>query len=548
MASIHVIQGPDKGRTFELRPQEALVGRQSEDLPLTDATVSRSHARLTPQNGVWTIEDMGAANGTSVNGVKLRRPKQLHQGDQIRVGGTLLVFGGPGPQPVGAGVDIDEEGRLVDSAIMASVPSNEDSVVVPTPEAGAQAIGNLRELYHITSTISSIFNVDLLLNRVLDHVFEVMKPDRAYVVMIDTEGNMSTVAVRYRDPDSDHRVPISRTIVNQVVSQQMGVLCSNAMSDKRFAKGHSVHDFGIRSALCAPIKGRDRVLGILHVDSSVSNNTYSTEQLRMLTAIGYQTGLAVENVQLYQSAVESERLAAIGQTVATLSHHIKNILQAIIAGTDVVEMALKNKQTDTAAQAWPIVTRNLDRINALILNMLAYSKQRQPLLQMANVNVVIEDCLELITPQADEKGVALLSDLDDVPPVPMDMEGLHQALLNLLTNALDAVDEQTGVITVASKFDTLNQELRVTVDDNGPGMDVETAERLFEPFYSTKGQKGTGLGLAVTQKVVQEHDGRVEVTSDPPNGSRFTLFLKSDIGSMYSSDQTHGQQQHPPAR
>ncbi len=539
MASIHVIQGPDKGRTYELAAEESILGRISETLQLNDPTVSRRHARLVPQSGEWLIEDLGAANGTYVNGVRLRKLQKLQQGDQLRAGSTVLVFGGPGPQPVGAGVDIDEDGRLVESAIITSIPSNEDSVIMPTPEAGVEAIGNLRHLYNLTRTISTIFDVDLLLNRVLDHTFELMKPDRGYILMLDAAGGMALKTVRYRNPEGEAQPPISRTIVKHVVSHQVGVLCTNAMSDQRFAKGHSVHAYGIRSALCVPIKGRDRILGVLHVDSSVSNYTYSTEQLRLLTAIGYQTGLAVENVQLYEAAVKSERLAAVGETVAVLSHHIKNILQALRAGADVVEMAMGKRQLAGAAKAWPIVTRNLDRINGVILNMLAFSKPRQPLLQVVKVDTIIEECVQLVTPQADERGVAVLSDLGEVPPIPADPEGLHQALLNLLTNALDAVADETGVVTVAATFDPEQSRVNISVTDNGPGIEAEVRGHLFEPFYSTKGQKGTGLGLAVAQKVVVEHGGHIDVKSVEGEGSTFTISL-STHGDARPADDTRG--------
>ena len=288
-----------------------------------------------------------------------------------------------------------------------------------------------------------------------------------------------------------------------------------------------MHDFGIRSALCVPIKGRDRILGVLHVDSSVSNYTYSTEQLRLLTAIGYQTGLAVENVLLYAAAVKSERLAAMGETVAALSHHIKNILQALRAGTDVVEMALKANHPDKARAAWPIVTRNLDRINvrhpehAGLLQAppaAARDGQRQQCRQRV---------LDLVSPQADEKGVAILADLGNLPAIPADADGLHQALLNLLTNALDAVPDKTGVITVASGYDSMTRQVRLTIADNGPGIPPEARAHLFEPFFSTKGQKGTGLGLAVARKVVQEHGGEIAVRTVESEGTTFIITLSS---------------------
>ena len=205
MATIHVIQGPDKGRTHSLPARETRVGREAEDLQLNDPTVSREHVRLFPRNGEWIIEDLGSANGTYVNGVRLRRTLPLRQGDQVRMGSTLLVFGGSGPAPVTNGtLDIDEDGNLVDSAIITTVPGNADSVIMPTPEAGDRAIGNLRHLYNLIGTISTIFDAELLANRVLDHVCELFHPDRGFVVLIDPAGRLAPVAVR--DPHRDLRL------------------------------------------------------------------------------------------------------------------------------------------------------------------------------------------------------------------------------------------------------------------------------------------------------------------------------------------------------
>jgi signal transduction histidine kinase len=523
VASIQVIQGPDKGRSYELTDRQQLIGRLETDVELSDGTISRKHARIAAENGAWTLEDLGSANGTFLNGQRLKSRAELHRGDQIRCGNTLLVFGGDRP---GQGqVDVDEEGNLVDAAIVATVPSNEDSVVIPTPEAGAEAIGTLRILYDLISEISAIFNVDQLLERVLDKVFDVLKPDRGYVLLIDEAGKLTLKCSRTGDGAEDGRAPISRTIINEIISNEVGVLSSNAMADKRFAAGKSVHNFGIRSTICAPIKGRERVLGVIHVDSSVSDKTYSTEQLRLLTAIGYQAGLAIENVRLHESAVQSERLAAVGETVAFLSHHIKNLLQALSAGIDVVEMGLAKDNLDRAKNAWPLVERNLGRINDLILNMLQFSKTREPLLEHVNVNFVLTECMDLLTPKADERDVAIMNELDDVPPIAADSSGLHQAFLNLMHNALDAVGDATGVLTVRSRYDSASRCVIVQVIDNGSGIEPGELERIFTPFWSNKGQKGTGLGLAVAQKVIREHRGEIDLDSTPGEGTIFTITL-----------------------
>ncbi|HUU59618.1 MAG TPA: ATP-binding protein, partial [Phycisphaerae bacterium] len=397
---------------------------------------------------------------------------------------------------------------------------------------------HIRIIYDLISEISSIFSTPLLLRKTLDKVFEVLKADRGYIMLIDERGEVSVAAARHSEEIADEKIPISRTIINEVMSKQVGVLCSNAMSDKRFTSGKSVHDFGIRSAVCVPISGRERIIGVLHVDCSVSEHTYSTEQLRLLTAIGYQTGLAIENVKLHESAVQSERLAAAGETVAFLSHHIKNILHALGAGIELVEAGVQHDDLAKAKGAWPIVQRNLERINGLILNMLAFSKSREPLLENVNVNHVLNECIELVSRHADELGVTVMSDLDDVPPIPADSAGLNQAFLNLIQNALEAVEPGTGVVTVASKYDSMNRNVIVRVIDNGSGIPAEQLPRIFTPFYSSKGHKGTGLGLAVAKKVFQEHHGTIEASSKVNEGTTFTVTLPT-LSARGGLDETY---------
>ena len=541
MITIEVIQGPDKGRVFDVPEDgETIIGRESDALPLVDSTVSRRHSGLTRLDGHWEIDDLGSANGTFVNGLKIDKATRLYTGDQIRCGTSLLVFEGtPGTIP---SLDVDEQGNLLDAAIVATVSSSDDSVVIPTPEAGAEAIGNLRILYGLTSDVSSIFNRQQLCQRTLDVIFDVIQADRAFLILFGPGGRLNVTAARSREGADDTDMPVSRTIINEVVSKQAGVLSSNAMRDKRFSAGQSVHNYGIRSAICVPIKGRESILGVIHVDASVSTHTYSTEQLRLLTALGNQTGMALENVRLHEAAVHSERLAAVGETVAALSHHIKNILQALGGGVDVVERALTRDDLEKALAAWPTVRRGLDRANGVILNMLAFSKPRTGLLEVEtlNVNYVLNECVELMGPQVEESGAALITDLGDLPPMPADAGGLHQAFMNFLTNALDAVEgvDGGGAITVRSEFDPLTRSVVVEFIDNGKGMSPEEVGKIFEVFFTTKGHRGTGLGLAVANKVVREHRGKIAVESSPGNGTTFTITLPIQPGDVRDSGDT----------
>jgi signal transduction histidine kinase len=273
----------------------------------------------------------------------------------------------------------------------------------------------------------------------------------------------------------------------------------------------------------------------------VKNYTYSPDQLRLLTAIGLQAGLAMQNVQLYQQSLAAERLAAVGETTAALSHSVKNILQALRGGADVVEMGFRSSNLVQASKGWRIVERNLTKLYNLTLNLLAYSRPREPKLQSINPKAMIDEALELSASAANEKGVMAVSDVEpDVPPVPLDPDGMHQVLLNLLSNALDAVEPHKGLVRVVCRYEQEANELVIEVIDNGAGIPPSMMNHMFELFHSTKGNRGTGIGLAVAKKIVEEHDGTISVKSALGAGSTFTVRLPVYAKALDDPSQTHG--------
>ena len=566
MLTLLVLQGPDKGRRFELPDAPALVGRDSRQLPLTDNTVSRRHCELLPSDGGWIVRDMGSANGTYVNGARVENRIGLKVGDQMRVGRTLMVFGAqPGiSRSSGKNVALSGEEAGMDSAIMATVPSSsEDSMVLAVPEPAAAAMGNLKILYQLGAALGSSFSVEQVLEVVMDLSFEHVKADRGIILLLDTKNNeLIPKVVRTRDeaqpkpaeasadgkPPVPEKIHASRTIINHVLLTGEGVLSSNAMTDQRFSKGKSVHNLGIRSALCVPIKARklsdkggDAIIGVIYIDSSVRNYTYAPEQLRLLTAIGLQAGMAIQNAELYQAQLQAERLAAVGETSAALSHSIKNILQALQGGADVVEMGLRGNNLTQASKGWRIVHRNLDKIYGLTMNLLAYSKQREPSLEMVNPKKLIDECLELVAQGANEKGVMVVGDVDaSHPAIPMDPSGMHQVIMNLLSNALDAVQPSKGLIRAECHYDEPNRQAILEVIDNGIGVAPSMMKHMFELFHSTKGNRGTGLGLAVARKIVEEHEGEIAVKSSPGEGTTFTIKLPVYHTNLTDPSETHG--------
>ncbi len=570
MLVLTVIQGPSKGKTFQLPAHEPqLIGRSSEALPIDDTAISRRHAELTPDDGSWYIRDLESQNGTYVNGTRIVDRTRLRSGDQIRTGQTVFVFGQSGPSSpelvriVGKSrVDASIERTLPSSGLERSIGKaiNEDSMILADPEPRISAIDHLRVIYELSAMLSErVLAREELLEGVMDLVFRELRPQRGCIVLAESATNPSEqqplqplgevttieqgtaserflpVVVRHREQPLDPeeaKIRVSRTILQHVLRKSEGVLSSNAMTDPRFAKGDSVQRMNIRSAICVPIRFRDRTFGAIYVDSSISNYTFTPEQLALLIAIGQHAGMALSNAQLYSDNLQAERLAAMGQTVASLSHSIKNILQGLRGGADVVELGLAKGDVKVARGGWPILQRNLSRIMSLTMNMLAFSRPRQLEVELASVPTLLQDCSQLLESLAQSKQVALLVDIEtDVPPVPLDTALVHQAVMNLLTNAVEAAPPGTGAVTARALYHPASDapptpaHVEIAVIDNGPGIPATKQRWILEPFNTTKGTKGTGLGLAVARRVAQQHGGQLLIESTPGKGATFRLLF-----------------------
>jgi signal transduction histidine kinase len=307
---------------------------------------------------------------------------------------------------------------------------------------------------------------------------------------------------------------------------------------------------GVREAICVPMQGRYGVVGAIYIDTSItpqrmlqqgSANKFTQEHLKLMIAIGHQAALAVEDTSYYKAMVQAERLAAVGQTIASLSHHIKNILQGVRGGSYLIEMGMKDHakavsdgevDVDAAKKAigimrkgWGIVEKNQERISTLVLDMLTFSKEREPVAEPSNLSEVTGDVIELMKSRAAEERVELVwLPAPTMPTLMFDPESMHRAILNIVTNAIDAChDRNEGRVEVSTQFSHEERMARVQVVDNGSGIDKEDLEKIFGVFVSRKGGRGTGLGLPVSQKILQEHGGRIRVESQIDHGSRFTL-------------------------
>jgi signal transduction histidine kinase len=528
-----------------------VLGRYSEQAPLTDHSISRNHAQLRRVNGSWSIEDCHSSNGTYVNGMRIHSATRVRHGDQIRLGGTLLVFTGDDSIPDFAHakrsldvVDLNGIQPEVDSSILASAPANDDSVILASPET-SEAVHSWNVVYQIAETIGTFVSVDDFLNRMTDIIFRHLHVDRIFVLMREEQsGKLEPRIVRCRSKKDNEKVRIatSRSVINHILETKEGVLCANAQNDARFgagAKDSSLHRMGLRSVICVPILAHEEVVGIIHFDCNMAHHTYSQSHLLLATTIGRMAGMAVENARLMESRMRHERLAAVGETVAHLSHTIRNILQGMGSGADVIEMGLRRESLENVGAGWQIVQRNVDRIYRLASNMLTFSKERQPQVELAQLNAVVEEVIVLCRRQAHDKGVTLAFEPEEMPAIPLDVDGIHQVASNVIINAIDAAPKDTGRVVVKTHYDADGGSAVLSIADNGPGIPKDDLGLIFNAFHSTKGQRGTGLGLPAAKKIVEELSGRIVVSSSS-EGTTFDIHLRTVFKELQDSEKTHG--------
>jgi signal transduction histidine kinase len=237
-----------------------------------------------------------------------------------------------------------------------------------------------------------------------------------------------------------------------------------------------------------------------------------------------------ELMRMQKELVRSERLAATGQTVAGLAHAIKNILGGLKGGRYMVNQGFALNEMKYLKDGWDMVERNIEKVVGLTRDLLNYCREREPDRKRVNPNDLVREVYTLYQEQAKQKRIQMTLDLDpEIGPADLDPQGIQEVLNNLVMNAMDACSLGDGTVQDAEiriKSRSLPEKrILLEVKDNGLGMDQETRQKIFNIFFSTKGSKGTGLGLLISQKIVQEHGGEICVDSEPRKGSVFQVIL-----------------------
>jgi len=255
----------------------------------------------------------------------------------------------------------------------------------------------------------------------------------------------------------------------------------------------------------------------------------SRDELGVLSREFNSMAAAIEERE--QRLIRSERMAAAGQIASHITHEIRNPLSSISLNTELLEEELvdggdgDDPQSVEGRRLCHAIRREVDRLTDITEEYLRFARLPSPRLGTEDVNEILIDLLSFVSGELASKGIELGQELaPDLPSVEADENQLRQAFLNLLRNAGEAMAREGGALTVATRADRASDEVEVTIRDTGVGICEEHLSKLFEPFFSTK-ETGTGLGLALTQQIIQEHGGSITVSSAPGRGTTFTVRL-----------------------
>lgn len=411
-------------------------------------------------------------------------------------------------------------------------------------ESLARQREELASLYAISKELTAANDLDHLLQSVVDRAIVLVGAERGFVVLAEPGQAVRLAAARRYAagaiaPTDDE---FSSTLIRRVMESGEPILTKNVQDDARFELSQSIILHDIRSVIAVPLVARGELQGAIYVDTRASVRFFGEDDLRLLQAMASQAAMAIRSTRLYEDTVQSnaelqkalsqlreaqdqllqaERLAAVGRLAAGVAHELRSPLTVMRNSLYFLDRLLESDQSnpETWRRYLDKMNGEIDRQTKIINDLLFFSRNRPRQLAEVDVNAIIQDALHRTAPP---DSVAVELDLAADPgTVRGDADQLLQVFVNLISNAIQAMPGggRLAISTQASEF-----ALTAIVADSGVGIPAENLARLFEPFFTTK-EKGIGLGLSVTQSIIEGHRGRLSVESSVGVGTTFQVEL-----------------------
>lgn len=385
-------------------------------------------------------------------------------------------------------------------------------------------------LYRVVNFISYVGDLRRLLELIMDESKKVVNAEASSLMLYDPEAEelYFEVALGEKgDAVKKIRLKLGEGIAGISAKERRTIVVNDASKDPRhFKYADQVSKYTTRNLIATPMIRGEQLIGVLEVLNKSDNEPFNDDDIKVLEFFAQQAAIAIENARLIEENMRSERLAAIGQAVASLSHYIKNVISGFEGSVSLVDNALAKKDMEIIDEVWPIFKRSFNRLSRLVRAMLTYSRPSSPQYTIASVNQICRDIYEANRQTAEQAGVNLSLVLDEnLPLILLDPDKIHDAVLNLVSNAIEATSGVGSNVVIKTALIPEEKTVEIYVSDDGPGIPYEVQRKIFEPFFSTKGSRGSGLGLAIVKKNVEEHNGTIRLETEEGKGTTFIIRL-----------------------
>ncbi|WIG94469.1 ATP-binding protein [Myxococcus sp. SDU36] len=409
---------------------------------------------------------------------------------------------------------------------------------------------DLALLHEVAKALAATLELDKLLHIGATSLARIVDTSDAYVFLPDSSGErLQPRAMTGGSPElQGHDLPLlpaDASLASVAFHTREVVMVEDARSDLRV--NEEVRRLpGARAFLVLPLVVHERPMGVMMAVETRRPRRFTLAEVERASAIANQLALAREGARLVEDLqasyvelartqaqlVHRERLAALGELAAVVAHEVRNPLGAIFNSVASIRRIVG--PDSAAVPLLDIVGEESDRLNRIVADLLTFARPPAPHPYAVPLSPLVEDAVRGALAEAPGQVRVELDLADDVPSVTVDERMMRQAFLNLAINAVQAMP-QGGMLRASVRRATGTPEVEVRFADSGPGIAPDVRARIFEPFFTTKA-KGTGLGLAVVKRIIESHQGRVALESQPGQGTTFRLYLPLDTPATAVSE------------
>lgn len=396
----------------------------------------------------------------------------------------------------------------------------------------------LNDLLDITTRMLSAYDLKSLLQHILQVSLEVSGGNTGSLMLLDEKTNTLAIEAAVGLDENivkTKKIKLGEEIAGQVASEGKSVLLIGDMKEyPRFSK--FAKKDGIKSAMSIPLKIENKTIGVLNINSHVSESQFDEDDMRFISILANQASMSIRHLRLYEELkrthqeyllarnqlIASEKLASLGQLAAGVAHEMNNPLA--IMSANIQYLISKTANADPRMFEMAEIKNAYERCIKIVDRLLRYSRPHADKGSAVDVNGIIKEVLGLAEYQASLQDIKIVLMLEhDLSKPRIDPDELKEVFLNILLNAKDAMPSGGSLTIKTSNID--DKGVMIEFTDTGTGILKEDMDKIFDPFFTTKQAKGTGLGLSICQRIITEYKGTIEVDSRQGKGTTITVKL-----------------------